>query len=291
MITVFTPTYNRAYLLPRLYESLKSQTFKDFEWLLVDDGSTDGTQDLVDGWIKEQLINIRYYYQENGGKHRAINRGAPLAKGEWFFIVDSDDYLPDNSLEIANKWMNTVEDDYSIAGVCGLIEIDGWIPDVHFDYLDISPLEIKHIIKVDKAEIFKTKILQNYPFPNFTGENFCAESLIVNRIGLSYNIRYFNEVIYKCKYLCDGLSNNVVRNRRLSANYTLLLNKELMENALYISDKIKGSINYWRFSRYAGDTRKIKNVPLWAFFFIPIGILLLAKDSLFLYYRKKKQES
>ena len=94
MITVFTPTYNRAYSLPRLYESLQKQTFKDFEWLIVDDGSTDNTVDMVTGWSKEGKLTIRYIQMTNGGKHRAINKGVALAKGKLFFIVDSDDWLP-----------------------------------------------------------------------------------------------------------------------------------------------------------------------------------------------------
>ena len=103
-----------------MYESLKKQTFKDFEWLIVDDGSIDGTRDLVEGWVTEGHLDIRYYYQENGGKHRAINKGAQLAKGEWFFIVDSDDTLPEDSLKITSKWIDTVRDDETFAGVCGV---------------------------------------------------------------------------------------------------------------------------------------------------------------------------
>ena len=199
IFTIFTPTYNRAYLLSKLYESLKSQSFKDFEWLIVDDGSTDGTRDMVDGWTNEGLLNIRYYYQENGGKHRAINKGVPLASGEWFFIVDSDDYLPDNSLEIANKWMKSVENNESFAGVSGMRRINGNVPKVNFEVLDLSPLRINEYIRVDKAEIFKTAILKKYPFPDIPGEKFCAEGLIWSRIGLRYKLRYFNEVIYFCE--------------------------------------------------------------------------------------------
>ena len=75
IFTVFTPTFNRAYTLPRVYESLKSQTFKNFEWLIVDDGSSDGTADLVKMWQNEGALTIRYFYQINRGKHIAINRG------------------------------------------------------------------------------------------------------------------------------------------------------------------------------------------------------------------------
>lgn len=101
MITIFTPTYNRAYRLPNLYKSLQEQTCKDFEWLVVDDGSTDNTSKLFEQWqAEENSFPIRYFKQPNGGKHRAINRGVKEAKGELFFIVDSDDTLSSNAIRI-----------------------------------------------------------------------------------------------------------------------------------------------------------------------------------------------
>ena len=99
MITVFTPTYNRGYIIEKLYNSLVSQNYNEFEWLIVDDGSTDQTQELISNFITKGFIDIRYFKQENGGKHRAINKGVKLAKGELFFIVDSDDYLSNNALD------------------------------------------------------------------------------------------------------------------------------------------------------------------------------------------------
>ena len=104
-ITVFTPTYNRAYIIENLYRSLQRQTVKDFEWLVIDDGSTDNTQELFDKWISEEnAFPIRYYKQRNGGKCRAINRALDLAQGELFFTVDSDDYLTKDALEKVMRW-------------------------------------------------------------------------------------------------------------------------------------------------------------------------------------------
>lgn len=99
MLTIFTPTYNRAHLLPNLYQSLLNQKRVDFEWLIVDDGSTDGTEELVNQWIEEAVLTIRYFRKENSGKHTAINKGVQLAKGELFLIVDSDDVLAENALK------------------------------------------------------------------------------------------------------------------------------------------------------------------------------------------------
>ena len=102
MITVLTPTFNRASLLPRLYKSLCKQTYRDFEWLVIDDGSSDHTKEILDQFVKENKISIRYYYKTNGGKHTAINLGLDVAKGEIFFIADSDDVLLPDSLSIVN---------------------------------------------------------------------------------------------------------------------------------------------------------------------------------------------
>ena len=280
MITVFTSTYNRAYLLPRLYESLKKQTFKDFEWLIVDDGSTDGTRDLVDGWIKEKLIDIRYYYQENGGKHRAINRGAQLAKGEWFFIVDSDDYLPEISLDVSNKWMKSVEDDDSFAGVCGLKELNGWTPEVAFDMIDLNPLRNNELFRGDKAEIIKTNVLKKYPYPDIPGEKFCAESLIWVSIGLYYNVRYFNEVICCCEYLEDGLTKNSLKNRRKNPTYASIIYSEQMKHMPTMKEKVRAAINYWRFVWFTKRFPKFEGISGFAYFFLPIGLLFCLIDYL-----------
>lgn len=102
LITIFTPTYNRAELLPRLHKSLQEQTNKNFEWIVVDDGSTDNTKEVIENIILQQENDfpIRYFYKENGGKHTAINRGVREANGDLFFIVDSDDILTFNSVEL-----------------------------------------------------------------------------------------------------------------------------------------------------------------------------------------------
>jgi glycosyltransferase involved in cell wall biosynthesis len=120
-ITIFTPTYNRRQLIERLYQSLLSQTQKNFEWLVIDDGSTDNTENyFTDLLAKQQPFPIRYIKQENGGKHRAINKGVQNANGELFFIVDSDDYLTENAIEKINQWVATLDNSHKWAGISGL---------------------------------------------------------------------------------------------------------------------------------------------------------------------------
>ena len=118
MITVFTPTYNRGALLRRLYESLLAQTVYDFEWLIVDDDSADDTESVVHAFVKgETRFPIRYYKQKHGGKHRAMNLAVQLAKGKYFFPVDSDDWLPENAIELLISWLKEIQGVPSLCGV------------------------------------------------------------------------------------------------------------------------------------------------------------------------------
>lgn len=216
-ITVFTPTYNRAYRIENLYRSLQRQTFKDFEWVVIDDGSTDNTEELFNQWLKEDnFFPIVYQKVDNGGKHRAINKGVQIARGELFFIVDSDDYLTDTALERIDFVERSIPDSEkeNFAGVCGnrgysINRVVGQVQKTK-DYLDITMLERpKYGISGDKAEVFYTKVLKKYPFPEFQGEKFCTECVVWDRIAYDgYRLRFFNEIIYICEYLEDGLSKN-----------------------------------------------------------------------------------
>ena len=212
--TVFTPTYNRAYIIGNLYRSLQCQTFTDFEWLVVDDGSSDGTEELFAKWSGEgNCFPIRYYKQPNGGKHRAINRGIELCSGKLFYIVDSDDWLPKDALERIDEEVLQVplNGPYTFAGVCGCKGFkDGQIVGQTFkgDHLDCTVLErSKHGIEGDKAEVFFTDILRKYPFPEFEGENFLTEAVVWDKMAADgYCLRFFNKVVYLCEYREDGLT-------------------------------------------------------------------------------------
>lgn len=215
--TVFTPTYNRAHTLERLYLSLQRQSVQEFEWIVIDDGSTDETESLFAEWQKSNReFSIVYKKIENGGKHRAINRALDIAEGELFFIVDSDDYLLDNSLEIVDRVEKSVPLNLKkdFAGVCGQdIYADGSLVGSTYtgnQYLDISYLDIKRYgITGDKKEVFYTDVLRKFPFPEFEGEKFICECLVWGRIAKAgYKLRYFNEPIYIVEYQPTGISNN-----------------------------------------------------------------------------------
>ena len=218
-ISVFTPAYNRGHLLKNLYLSLLKQTYTDFEWIIVDDGSTDNTSEVVEDFIKDKAISIRYFKQANGGKHRAINRGVQEALGELFFIVDSDDTLPENSLEIINKYVDMIDDD-KVVGVCGLKgTLDKTIGKTFNGTTKVlrNDQRGRYHIYGDKAEVYYTSILKSYPFPEYDGEKFLSEAVVWNKIAFDgYKLLYFNEIIYLCDYLNDGLTKNIYNHYRKS---------------------------------------------------------------------------
>lgn len=213
MITIFTPTYNRAYRLPALYQSLQRQNSKAFEWIIVDDGSTDNTKELVNAWLAAgDPFEIRYYYKENGGKHTAINLGVQNAKYDWFFIVDSDDFLTDDAVAKIHDWIGTVCD-ATIAAVSGTrcfpdTQTIGQCSIEQETYVDAANYERrKYRLLGDKAEVYRTEILNQYPFPVFPGEHFLAEGAVWDKIALEgYKVRWFNYPTVVCEYLPDGLT-------------------------------------------------------------------------------------
>ena len=219
LITIFTPTYNRKDLIERLYQSLLSQTQKNFEWLVVDDGSTDDTEKYFSQLLsQQQQFSIHYIKQKNGGKHRAINKGVQKASGELFFIVDSDDYLTENAIEKINQWAVTLDDSHKWAGISGLKgyskkNIVGQHNTALYVDAKNSERRKKHL-EGDKAEIYFTSILKQYPFPEILGENFISEEIVWNAIARDgYYIRWFNEVIYICNYLEGGLTKDYSKDK------------------------------------------------------------------------------
>lgn len=210
-ITVFTPTYNRAYILSNLYESLLHQTFRSFEWIIIDDGSTDDTKALVEGWIlEENVFKIRYFWQENGGKCRAINKALDLADGELFFTVDSDDYLSNDALEKINIWENELKGNKNFCGVAGNLGTSLTdTPNTIFQnkYYEGTLLDRYKNVDGERAIVFYTEIYRNFKYPEFEGEKFMTEAVAYNRIAAAgYKIRFYNDIIWVYNYLDDGLT-------------------------------------------------------------------------------------
>ena len=282
-ITVFTPTYNRAHLLPRLYKSLCAQTCKDFEWIIVDDGSADDTKSIVDGFIHDCAITIRYFRQENGGKHRAINRGVKEAKGNLFFIADSDDTLPEKSIETVLKQYEKAKNLTPLGGVCGLDQtFDGKIigNGLHTEHIVSNSIDIRmrHGVDGDLKEVFLTSVLKEFPFPEIEGEKFCPEALVWFRIARKYNLYFFNQPIYNVEYQTGGLTDYITEIRMKSPVSTTTLYHEMVNDNISFSQKVKASINYWRFRFCIGRNFKVAKLPFVWIWTKPIGYLMHKKD-------------
>lgn len=205
-VTVFTPAYNRAYTLGRLYESLLHQTDKRFCWLIVDDGSTDNTEELVHMWMKENKIEIEYFKQQNQGKPAAHNKGVQLTKTEIFTCVDSDDYLTDEAIaEILCTWDQLPDD---CIGILGYIEREhaGILTKCSDDNISKGTLRYlyDHGLSGDTILIFRSDVLRKYMFPKFDGEKFIPEAYLYDLIDQEGTFFLMRKAIYVCEYLPDG---------------------------------------------------------------------------------------
>ena len=242
MTTVFTPTYNRANLLPRLFSSLCAQDCNDFEWLVVNDGSTDTTEDLFDEWMRNSLpFAIRYFKVSNGGKMCAINEALELANGDFFFIVDSDDALAPNAISfIENAFRTLPKDDDSFIGISGLrVQFDGGyihgrpLIDTSVGYVDCSNLErSKYNLQSDMAEAYYTSKIRKYKFSVWGGEKFTPEAVVWDKMALDgYQLRWFDAHVYYCEYQENGLSDStwsLLKNNPMG--YAMLFNNQLVVN-------------------------------------------------------------
>jgi glycosyltransferase involved in cell wall biosynthesis len=255
LITVFTPTYNRAYTLSQLYKSLVKQTNKSFEWLIVDDGSIDNTRVLVKQWKEEKKVDISYIKTPNGGKQRAINIGVKHAKGKLFFIVDSDDFLTTDAVEKIHSLWQIVETEEVTGGlllrkILNNKVLGGAFPCYQFK---ANSLEVayKYGVKQDKAEVFATEKLKEFPFPVAKDEKFVPESYIWNRLTKKYPLWCVDEAIYNCEYLPDGYTYNVKQNfKRNPKGFALYYKDVLGYKEVPFKDKIKALIRYFQMQYY-----------------------------------------
>lgn len=292
MITVLTPTYNRKYILNNAYNSLLAQTDHDFEWLVIDDGSNDDTEGLIKSYIKEEKINIRYFYKKNGGKHTALNMGIKKAKGSMLIILDSDDILTKNAIELIKTYEKKYKDYKNICGFSFLKTFpNGKKIGREYQEKEIidNYINFRHNRNItgDMAEVFWTKILKNYQFPVFKDENFLSEAIVWNKIALKYDTVYIHKGIYIADYIEDGLSKNffklVYKNPiGASENANMFLNKKFK-----LIIRLKNAILYDGYSLVA--KRKIKelvdncNDKKLSIIMLPLGYIF----KIFLYLKNK----
>ena len=249
-LCVFTPTYNRAYILPALYESLLAQTATDFQWMIIDDGSSDDTEALVAEWIAQGRIAIDYVKQENGGKPRAINAGVARCESPLFFVVDSDDHLVPTAVEHVLDVWRTIEGEDRYAGIVALRGTDErtpmitWMPEGAKDVKYWDLFETMGF-SGDTSLIHRTQVLSDYPYDVAPGELFVAETSVYYRLDERYVMLADNTILTICHYLPDGLTQNFAANakrspigywkhKRYCAQRATTLRSRARETALYL---------------------------------------------------------
>lgn len=257
IITVLTPTYNRGDLLVNCYNSLQNQTNKNFTWLIIDDGSTDNTKSIVENWLSNPDINIKYIHKKNGGKHTALNYAFKIIDTELTFIVDSDDILSNDAIAtIENDWLKYKKD--NLAGISYLRGysfskvIGNEFPE---SYIEYNPIDIQFRYKIsgDKAEVWRTDLLKNYSFPEYENEKFQGENYIWWQISIDYNLIYINKIIYVTEYQEGGLTKSG-RRLRIKCPYGGMDNsKKGFHRKFPLKERIKRGILFNCYRYFAGE--------------------------------------
>lgn len=289
-ISVVTPTYERAGTLPRLYRSLCEQGFVDFEWVVVDDGSSDGTEQLVRGWAGEAPFDIHYSWQPNQGKHAAVNRGVERSRGDFCAVMDSDDwYAPQALQRMIESWQGIPgERRHEFANVEGLCAEPGGsvigdrFPAPVFDS-NAFEIEVVHGVRGDKIGMYRREVLLRFPFPEDLGWHV-TPALVWNRIAARFSSRYVDEVWAFKEYLAEGLSARETRNRLWYPGAQLLYWREFaaIGRPMPARARLRSNANVVRYTLLTGGSlRELladSSSRAWSLVAIPAGLLLFLRD-------------
>lgn len=282
-LTVFTPTYNRAHTLGRTYESLCRQTLQDFEWLVIDDGSTDGTRALVESWQHKARIPIRYIYKENGGLYTGYNTAYANINTELNVCIDSDDFMPDNAVEIiVNYWKENGSMEY--AGITGLDfllngdPIGGYFPN-SLKKGHLIDLKLKKLHNGDTKQVMRTDLMKKVsPLIGFPGEKNFNPAYMTYQVDDDYPSLFINENLCYVDYQAtDSMSANIFRqylNSPKSFAKTRILYMTLKRRKT--SDLIRNCIHYNSSCIIARDRKWLVKSPhkFLTFLTRPLGWLL-----------------
>jgi glycosyltransferase involved in cell wall biosynthesis len=289
--TVFTPTFNRSEFIARTYESLCAQTFQDFEWLIVDDGSTDDTAQRVQAWQRSARFSIRYLYQRNSGKHRAHNAAIAQAAGDLFAVLDSDDTLVPQAIErLLFHWLSIPESERrGFSGVtCLCMDPSGGLigPALPAPVLDCRHYELETAFRVtgEKWGCHRTAILCQFEFPDIADEKYCPEGVVWNRVARSYLVRHVNEALRIYHRHSGSLTLWPASTLIGSPRYARLFYRECLDLEAPAAWRCKRAVNYVRYSLHAGVTpwRAVADsaAPVWTALLAPAGGVCYLRDIL-----------
>ena len=287
LLTVFTPTFNRRYTLPRTYESLLSQSCKDFIWLIVDDGSSDGTGDMVAEWINEGKMDIKYIYQDNQGMHGAHNTAYRNIETELNVCIDSDDYMPEDAVEkIISCWRERGSEEY--AGIIGLdIDTNGKLIGTCFpEGMEMTTLSgfYDNGGRGDKKLVYRTEVIKKYPeYPIFEGEKYFGLAYKYHLIDQDYKLLVSNEPLVIVDYQPDGSSYGMFRQYWNNPNGFMFFRKSEMSLQKSVSSRFRSCIHYVSHCIRAGKGKEFfsNSHPVLTFLALPLGA------ALYLYTRHK----
>lgn len=246
-LSIVTPTYNRGHLLTECYQSLCSQTDKDFEWIIVDDGSSDDTQTVVSGFLAADFP-VTYIKKENGGKHTALNASHPYIRGRYVLILDSDDQLTQDAVSAVREAWGRWES-RSDVGIVTFLKggaVDN--PDCVVSDYD-TPVDILRYRRTvyygpDCCEVIRSELFLKYPFPEFAGERFISECALWNRVSLTHQCVYINKVIYLFEYLEGGLTKSGRKLRITNPIGGMFICDLRMQRKNYFTQRIKYGLLY-----------------------------------------------
>ncbi|MDG2431247.1 glycosyltransferase family A protein [Flavobacterium sp.] len=279
-LTVFTSTFNRAYCLHQVYDSLCRQTSKDFEWLVIDDGSTDQTRNLVAQWIAEDVIQIIYHYKENGGMHTGHNKAYELIQTEFNVCIDSDDFMPDDAVEIIIKETANLDPQYS--GIIGLDAtkdrtiIGTKIPD-YLTHCKLNELYSKHGVKGDKKLVYRSSITAKYPaYPEFKGEKFVPLDYKCLLIDQDYDLKPVNEILCIVEYQLDGSTLNIFKQYRKNPRGFAVSRQSRILYGSSFQERFKNAVHLVSSFLFVKDRALFKQTgkPILVFLAFPFGLLL-----------------
>ena len=285
-ITVFTPLYNREKTIYKVYESLCKQSCWDFEWLVINDGSSDGSGVIMENILKDHHcpFHITYLSKENEGLMRTINKAIDLSRGILLFRLDSDDFALPEAIQTVLMNYRLIKEDDSICSITFLSEkyngkINGFHPFKEVRISNFSAYRDKYKATGDRAEVMKVDVFRKFKFPEIEGEKFCPEGLIWNRIARQYDTVYIPKPIYVKGDCDDSITSNVYQYLKCNSRGTSLYYKEIALNTNFsYRYRVVNAIKYYRYAVFAGES--IFGVMRFSVFLVafPLGMIVFIFD-------------